>query len=612
MGRVWGRHGGGWRGLAGLLAGVLLAGGVQAAPAVQEERHDIRIIIDVSGSMRHNDPDQLAGEALELLVDLLPDGTTAGIWTFGEYPANPLPLARVDEAWRKQARALSAELVDYQQFTDIEFALREAAATASSGRRHLVLLTDGVIDLPAWRGPKPHIDAASRAALLDEAAPLLAAQQTVVHAIAFSAAADGELVEQLAQQTGGLSATVATPEELLTAFLAIVDRIVPSDRVPLTEDRFLIEPGLEAFTALLFHGEEPPVLVAPDGQRYRADAPPAGASWRSTPRYDLVQVPSPMPGQWRVEGSLGSDSRVSVAPLHLRTARIPSTLYLGFGVPVEAWLADERGDVAPEDLPAYLSMYAELHDDRGAVQSRITLQQEAGHFVGELPAPALAGTARLLVRAEGQGFRRQRVQPVNVLPAIAARHEPAQREVVLKAEHPALNHDNTELYGLLQGGRLDARPEAPGQWRMALPELDESVSQPLLLRARILLEGQERELTLPRLLLFPEGATGLDRAEGPVRLGVERFHEELAPVREPREAAPRLPEGMERLIATIQHLPRAAQERWRMWRPPGASNGGHPAWLWALAAGLVLALVLVVLWQGRRRRRAVKREEPHV
>ncbi|WP_444678096.1 hypothetical protein [Halomonas sp. E19] len=326
-----------------------------------------------------------------------------------------------------------------------------------------------------------------------------------------------------------------------------------------------------------------------------------------------MQVPSPMPGQWRVEGGLGSDSRVSVAPLHLRTARIPSTLYLGFGVPVEAWLADEQGDVAPEALPAYLNMFAELHDDRGTVQSRITLQQEAGHFVGELPAPALVGTARLLVRAEGQGFRRQRVQPVNVLPAIAAWHEVARGEVVLKAEHPALDHANTKLYGLLHGARLEARPDEPEQWRIALPELDEGISQPLLLRAQVTLDGNARELTLPRLLLFPEGAIGVDRAEAPVRLGVERFHEELAPVREPRAAPQRLPEGVERVIGAIQRLPHVAQERWRAWRPPSGPEthlGVSTAWAWALGAGLLL--VLGVLWQVRRRRRSVQREEPHV
>jgi hypothetical protein len=622
MGRVWRS---GWHWLAGLMAPALLAGGLFATPVlfaapVVEEQPDVRVIIDVSGSMRHNDPDQLAADALELLVALLPGGVPAGVWTFGETVANPLPLAPVDAQWRTRAMALAPQLVEYQPFTDIEAAVREAAVPDAQGWRHLVLLTDGMIDLPPRRGAKPAIDEASRRALLETLGPRLADEGVAVHAIAFSDEADLALVERLSQLTGGLSAPVDTADALLGAFLNIVDRIFPSDRVPLTEGRFVIEPGLEAFTALLFHDASPSALtlVAPDGGRFTVDAPPEGGRWRSEAQYDLVQVPTPAPGQWRLEGEVGADSRITVvSPLSLQTTGLPATLYLGFDVPVEAWLAREGRGLSPDELPAHLQLTAELRDASGAMQSVAMLAPRSGRFAGTLPAPAFTGTAQLVVRAEGQGFRRQRVQAVNVLPAIAARHDESASRVLLVAEHPGLHHDNTRLHGELQGVRLDAEPLDAGRWVIPLPELDPALSLPLMLRAQVTLDSRTRELRLPRLLLFPDGRTGLDRARGAAALDVERFHEALEPVREPAPSA--VPGGVERLTARVGWLAQRIQGLWNGGRavieqPLGDSGRDPRRWAAAwLTAGLGLLVLLTLLWRRLRRPpRVIHREEPHV
>ncbi len=627
MGRVWQKR---WPWLAVLLLGTaLLAGSLHAAPF--EERPDVRVIIDVSGSMRHNDPEQLAAEALELLVALLPSGARAGVWTFGEHVENALAPGPVTGEWREAALSLSPRLVEYEQFTDIESAIREAAAPEAHGHRHLVLLTDGVIDLPPRFGAKPAIDDASRRTLLESVGPRLAVEDVAIHAVAFSGEADLDLVERLSQQTGGLSVPVESPDALLGAFLNIFDRIFPSDRIPFTDDQFLVESGLDGFTALLFreapteaHESErtPPVLIAPDGSRFTVGSPPAGATWRSESRYDLVQVPDPMPGRWRLEGEVDQSSRISIdAPLSLQTSPVPGTLYLGFDVPVEAWLTQDGERVEQDALPAYLEMTAILQDDAGSTQSAVVLEQVAERFVGTLPAPALTGTARLVIRAEGQGFRRQRMQAVNVLPAIAAQHEVESERVMLTAEHPLLDHDNTRLHGQLQGGRLDAVPQASRRWLIGLPELDPGLSQPLLLRAEVTLDGETRELQLPRLLLFPQGETAIDQAAGPAVLGIERFHEELDPVREPRPPASQSG-GMDRFLTLVERFPRLAKGQWDDWRPMlerQLQAGRHDPRIWGVLLLLAAALLLLGLAWRRRQRRGhrsrittARREDPHV
>src|SRR5699024_1329883 len=127
----------------------------------------------VSGSMKTHDPDQLAATALELLVALLPSQSTAGVWAFGEKVDNLLPSGRVTEEWRRRALLLAPALRDYQQYTDIEAAVAQASAPVSKRPRHLLLLTDGMVDLPPGQGVKAEVDARSRRRLVDELAPRL-------------------------------------------------------------------------------------------------------------------------------------------------------------------------------------------------------------------------------------------------------------------------------------------------------------------------------------------------------------------------------------------------------------------------------------------------------
>ena len=579
-----------------------------------EEHPDVRVVVDVSGSMKDNDPERLALSALEMLVALLPNGATAGIWTFGETVDNPLPLGEVDAAWRERALALPPALQDYQQYTDIEAALREAARADANGWRHLVLLTDGMIDLSPAQGSKPEVDEASRRRLLNELATELADRGVTIHAIAFSGQADLALVERLAQSTGGLASLAENPEGLLGAFLDIVERIFPADQVPLQKGRFVIDDAVETFSALVFHQPEdtPLTLIAPDGTRYRANEAPGAIRWQVDPRFDLIRVPDPQVGEWRLEGPVGEGSRINVASsLHLRTAELPTTLYLGFGVPVEAWVERDGDPLDAEKQAPSLSV--SLQDAEGDIQSRISLQPEAGRYRGRLPAPALTGNARMVFRAEGPGFQRQRVQAVNVLPAIGAVYRPRQGRVVLAAEHPRLSHDNTTIHGELGGERLEARAVGPARWHLDLPELDAAQSQPLLLTAVTEQEGETRELSLPRLILNPDGRVGIDLADAPGRtLGTERFEggEQGAASR------PAADTMADRFVAWANRLPEKAVGLWqagvpglqRLWQ----AHHRDPR-LWA-AVALIVALCLVIsfLLRRRRARHPVRREEPHV
>lgn len=595
-----------------LLVSCLWWGGTALAQ-VPEQRPDVRVVVDVSGSMKRNDPDQLAASAMELLVSLLPGGVSAGVWTFGERIDNPLPLGEVSEQWRERALALPPALRDYQQYTDIETALDQAASAEANGWRHLILMTDGVIDLPPAQGSKPGIDEASRQRLVESVASRFANRGVVVHAIAFSDEADLALVEQLAQRTGGLAAVAKSPESLLGAFLDIIERIFPADQVPLeADDRFVVDPSVENLSALVFHGpdEDPVTLVAPDGTRYTAETAPDDIRWQVEPHFDLIRVPDPEAGEWRLEGPVGAKSRVSVtSPWSLRTSALPTTLYRGFPVPVEAWLEHEVAETPfPDDLRIAVSLEGEDDEVLASVQLDAVADDR---FRGQLSAPTQTGNARLLIRAQGEGFERQLGQAVNVLPSIGVAHDPATNRLMLAAEHPELNRGNTEIHGDFQGRRLEAEAVGETRWQLPLPEVEDDTRQPLRLIATVTLDGETRELVLPTLILNPESRVGIDRPDmaGPT-LSAERFAEaDEAPASDPDANI------ADRFVEWVNAVPDRLHDGWQAgW--PGveravAKHGKDPR-LWIAIGALLLLWLLSAGWRRRRRSRDNAREEPHV
>ena len=108
------------------LSAMLLWGG-GAALAAEPENADVRVLIDISGSMRKNDPDNLRRPALRMLAGLLQPGTRAGVWTFARWVNNLVPVAEVDAVWKKRSQSLSKQISSPGQFTNIEEVLDAAS-----------------------------------------------------------------------------------------------------------------------------------------------------------------------------------------------------------------------------------------------------------------------------------------------------------------------------------------------------------------------------------------------------------------------------------------------------------------------------------------------------
>jgi uncharacterized protein (TIGR03503 family) len=275
---------------------------------------DVRLLIDVSGSMKRTDPNNLRKPALELLVKLLPDGSRAGVWSFGQSVNLLVPHSAVTASWRDTATAKTNGVNSNAMFTNIGAALEAAtydgAKNETGFRNNIILLTDGVVDIEK----SPENNARERQRILDELLPQLKKSGYIVHTIALSDEADKELMEKLSLATDGVFATVKDAEQLMNAFLRIFDQAVPLERLPLENNRFLVDAAVEEFTALIFRkaDAQPTELIAPDGQKFTAADAPDSIKWHKAGSYDLITVTKPAAGQWQVSAEMDPDNRVTV------------------------------------------------------------------------------------------------------------------------------------------------------------------------------------------------------------------------------------------------------------------------------------------------------------
>ncbi|BCU05851.1 vWA domain-containing protein [Allochromatium tepidum] len=323
-----------------------------AAQALPAAPSDVRLLIDVSGSMRRNDPRNLRAPALQLVNELIPTGTVSGVWLFAEQTEVLVAPGPVDEAWKKRLAGRLARIHSRGLFTDIERAIRTAtedwSQAPAEGERHLILFTDGLVDV----SKDPADSAASRERILSEQIEALKSMGVKVHAIGLSNEIDEPLMRLLATQTDGWLEIAQDAATLQRLFLRVLEQSAPPTTVPLQGNRFEIDDQVREFTVLAFRPEGGQTqLTAPDGERIRADQLAPGVKWRAEVGYDLVTLANPKPGQWRIRGVEDPDNRVViVTDLGIEAAPVPNAVGVGEAPRLESWLTDHGQPVQRTEL----------------------------------------------------------------------------------------------------------------------------------------------------------------------------------------------------------------------------------------------------------------------
>lgn len=402
----------GWRWLVfGFCLPLLaFAGATAAAP-------DVRIIVDISGSMKETDPDNLRQPAVRLLARMLPEGGTAGLWTFGKYVNMLVPHQPVTPEWRKLAIARSGLINSVALRTNLGQAIEVASddwiTHGTLENTHFILLTDGQVDISA----DPQVNQAEEQRILETLLPALAARGATFHPVALSEHADTRFLRQLATMSGGSFHIARNAEALSLAFLQALDMAAPQPQIPIENGGFLVDPGVQEFTALIFRGRTVSgsagslSLIRPDKSVLTRDQHPENVRWLREPGYELITVSAPQAGRWQTRGPLGEGSRVTVvSDLQMQVADLPARFSADHPVDVEVSFSEGGERITDPDFLQVIQVRLTLTSEDGRTGTKILSQDqvpEDGVYrdrIQQLPDP---GRYHLEIVADGRTFARR-------------------------------------------------------------------------------------------------------------------------------------------------------------------------------------------------------------
>ena len=382
---------------------------------------DIRVLIDVSGSMVKTDPHNLRVPALRLLTGLIPSGSKAGVWTFGRYTNMEVKWGTVNDRWRKQAKAGASRVHSRGQFTNIEGAIKRASSSWKKAdkntNRSLILLTDGKVDVSKNNDK----NLASRQRVLDKTIPDLIKRGIRIYTIALSDRTDEALLKRLALKTSGSFERADNARDLQRIFLHMFERAARPDTVPLKGNKFTIDKSIREMTLLVFRkGDKATRLIEPGGTIHSDKKHGGKVKWNFEQGYDLITVKKPSPGKWLLDADIDPDNRVMiVTDLKLQVDDIPAYITPDQSINIKLELHNKNKKISKKSFLKFVD-FKMTHRFGDQTQTRpLQLKKsreikDKGIYLQQVKPPLNEGTHTFILQAEARTFKRSKRVSVEV------------------------------------------------------------------------------------------------------------------------------------------------------------------------------------------------------
>jgi uncharacterized protein (TIGR03503 family) len=382
--------------------------------------NDIRVIIDVSGSMKKSDPLNLRVPAMKMLNGLIPDGSYAGVWNFGRYVDMSVKWGKVDKDWRKRADIGAAKINSNGLNSDIERALERASLgweeTVTKTQRSIILLTDGRVDISKAK----EMNKASRKTILTKSIQALKKSGARVHAIALSKDADAALLKQLAIETGGSFETAESAKELQKIFLKLFERATDPDMIELKGNEFTVDKSIKEMTLLIFRpkGSKLTQLYPPDAALINFELK-GKSTWRSEEGYDLVTIKKPKVGVWKIDAYSDPDNRLMVVTdLTLKLLEVPAYITPSQSLSIVTELHNKSRKISKDSFLRFVEFNL-MHIDVDGTENQLALIhsdviEDKGQYLHQLEGSLAEGKHSFIVTIDSRTFNRSKRIDVEV------------------------------------------------------------------------------------------------------------------------------------------------------------------------------------------------------
>ncbi len=410
----------------------------QVAPTeqVKGSSKNIVLLMDSSGSMKRTDPNSYRKPAAKLFTSLIGEDYRIAVVSFGDTVKVLLPLSDNKRSMRPSIEKAIDKITSKEFSTHIHLAVKkgiEILKETKEGSGILVLMSDGKLTL----GSKDKDEAAMEELL--NLLPEAAKAGIKIYTIPFTEESDIALLERIAKETGAFSRLAKSDKDIHMIFASIFEKIRSPDAVPIKDNSFSIDSEIkEAILLITKQPKTKTTLINPKGHKLTFQKRPKEVNWYSADLFDMITIPAPEPGMWKVNLSTKEGNRVYVLTnLKLKSSFDRNIVHKGERLKIDAWLERDGGVITEQEVLNKITFVLESMDPANkSTQSKMVLDalQERevpskGRYIAEL-AIEQVGDYSLKIIAEGNTFKREKGLEFRA-------EEPPPQPTLPPAEHAA-------------------------------------------------------------------------------------------------------------------------------------------------------------------------------
>lgn len=297
-------------GVVAALPNFSLAQEAEQAPARENDKVDVVLLLDNSGSMRLTDPARLRDQGVKLLIQLLQPSDRLAIVEFAEDAKVLRPLSDYDPAQLENISQLISGMDSSGIYTDLLTAVKRSQDLFDrQGRpeaRHVVvLLSDGKMEPDPKNGTPDQFTSQ----LLGEVLPTFKSNGTKVYTLSLSELADRELLGQIAAATEAATWNAPTAESIHKSYSDLFLTVKKPQVVSLTRKGFPIDAGVQEATFYITKTKDAQVtIVSPLGETIEPTTVRRDVKWFVGESFDVVTLKEPEAGDWRIDGMTSQES----------------------------------------------------------------------------------------------------------------------------------------------------------------------------------------------------------------------------------------------------------------------------------------------------------------
>ncbi len=303
----------------------------------QMNRYNVVLVVDASGSMKDNDPDEYRFEAIELFVSLLANGGNhVGGVVFGSGVRATQDITEIKGKSEKSALIEQIRGQSAKGWTDTGEALRTAVEMLDNGADEslpsiIILLTDGITEMSDEKKTAESIEKKEDAleAARDKG------YQIYTIALNCEQSANSTEMQQIANATGGEYREVTSATDLQSVFdvyyqliygtqsIQLVDEVVPENGM-ISRDFNVADVGVEEVNIVVFGKVDSCALSRP-GDKEISEAEMDEYLY-SAKTFTLLKVSDPDNGTWNLSVTSEPGATIKIFKIYNSNLNIKSYL----------------------------------------------------------------------------------------------------------------------------------------------------------------------------------------------------------------------------------------------------------------------------------------------